>query len=230
MKIIGVTGGVGCGKSELLRYLEEKYPCVVVRTDETAKELELPGGLCYEALVSLLRNAEKNEFQDPACLSRAGNSELILPDGRINPQEMAARIFRDRQLLAEVNALIHPAVEHAVLARIADAADSGKYRFFFIEAALLIEAGYEKYLDGLWYIFCDERVRRERLRVSRGYSDEKTDSILKSQLPDEVFRQHADAVIDNSGTLPSAFRQIDRLIAVFEQDEQIPDNNKYNGA
>ncbi len=202
MKIIGITGGVGCGKSELLKYLEEQYPCLVIRTDETAKELELPGGPCYEALVSLLKNEE---------------GEFLLPDGRIDPKEMAARIFQDASLLKKVNELVHPAVEQAVLARVREASESGRYRFFFIESALLIEAGYEKYLDALWYIYCDERVRRGRLKASRGYSDEKIGGILRSQLAESTFRQHADAVVDNSGTLRSAYRQMDRLLSAMEE-------------
>ena len=81
-----------------------------------------------------------------------------------------------------------------------------------MEAALLIEAGYDADVDELWYIYCDEDERRRRLKASRGYSDEKIDSILKSQLPEDVFRQHADVVINNIGALETALREVDAAL------------------
>ena len=84
-----------------------------------------------------------------------------------------------------------------------------KLDYLFIEAALLIENGYDKIVDELWYIYADVEVRRQRLKASRGYSDEKIDDILKGQLSDEEFRKYADFVIDNSGDENDTRRQID---------------------
>ena len=80
-----------------------------------------------------------------------------------------------------------------------------------IEAALLIEEGYGAICDELWYIYADEDVRRRRLAASRGYSSEKSDSIMKNQLPDEIFRESCQFVIDNSSEIvQNTFEQIDR--------------------
>ena len=81
--------------------------------------------------------------------------------------------------------------------------------YLFIEAALLIENGYDKIVDEMWYVYADEEVRRQRLKTTRGYSDSKIDDILKGQLSDEEFRQHADFVIDNSGDVEGMQRCID---------------------
>ncbi len=77
---------------------------------------------------------------------------------------------------------------------------------------MLIEAGYIPILDRLWYIYAPRAVRAERLRASRGYSDEKIRQIMRRQLSDRAFRAHADAVIDNGGEGAATERQIDRLL------------------
>ena len=92
--------------------------------------------------------------------------------------------------------------------------------FFVLESALLIENGYDKILDSMWYIYCEESVRSERLRTSRGYSDEKIRSIMKSQVSDGVFRQYCDVVIDNTGPLTGeggALSQVDAAIAALRE-------------
>ena len=78
---------------------------------------------------------------------------------------------------------------------------------FILEAALLIECGYRSDVDEMWYVYCDEAVRRERLKASRGYSDEKITSIMASQLTDQQFREGSDEVIDNSGAPEKTHRR-----------------------
>lgn len=201
MKIIGVTGGVGSGKTELLHYIEKNYRCRILLADEAAHEVMQKGGRIYEPLVALL------------------GSSVLDSSGEINRKEMAARIFSQEDLLGRVNALIHPAVREYILEAVAEerekaaagAADAVDY--FFLEAALLIECGYRSVVDEMWYIYCDLAVRRERLKKSRGYSDGKIDSILSSQLTEAEFRSGSDVVIDNSGNLEDAYRQIREALA-----------------
>lgn len=205
MKIIGVTGGVGSGKTELLHYIEKNYRCRILLADEASHEVMQKGGRIYEPLVALL------------------GSSVLDSSGEINRKEMAARIFSHEELLGRVNALIHPAVREFILEAVAeerekataDADDAVDY--FFLEAALLIECGYRSVVDEMWYIYCDLAVRRERLKKSRGYSDEKIDSILSSQLSEAEFRSGSDVVIDNSGNLEDAYRQIREALASGER-------------
>ena len=138
---------------------------------------------------------------------------ITLPDGRINKPEMSRRIFSVPELLDQVNQLVHPAVKIYILDESAREKKAGRLDFFIVEAALLIEAGYKEHLDELWYIYCDENERRRRLRASRGYSDEKIDNILRSQLSEQEFRDNADVVIDNSGTIEAACAQVDAALS-----------------
>lgn len=201
MKTIGITGGVGSGKSELLSYIEEHYPCEIVRADDLAKELQGQGKACYAPLVELLGRA------------------ILGKDGDIDKVAMADKIFKNSALLAKVNAVIHPAVIAEILRRIELAKKNQKIKLFFVEAALLIENGFDKICDEMWYIYADESVRRARLNSSRGYSEEKTDAIMGKQLSESEFRKHCQIVIDNSGDLSESAGQIDRVLEAYQWRE-----------
>ncbi len=194
LKIVGITGGVGAGKSEIMSFLARQYKAKVVRADEVGHLVMQPGKACYMRLLSLL------------------NDDILSEDGTIDRRRMAEKIFDDPGLLNSVNSIIHPAVKEYVLEDIAAARDSGRYDFYFLEAALLIEEGYDKICDELWYIYASNDVRRQRLRESRGYSDEKINSIMANQLTDDMFRRYAAHIIDNSGTIEESYRQIEEVI------------------
>lgn len=190
MRLIGITGGVGAGKSTILAYIRAHYRCRIYLADEVAHAVKEPGQPCYQALVSLL------------------GSEILEEDGHIHRGRMAEKIFRDEGMLERVNAIVHPAVREFLLEKIAEARREGETELFFIEAALLIECGYGDIVDEMWYIHASEDVRRKRLAESRGYSPEKTEQIMKSQLTETEFRAGSDFVIDNSKEPEESYRQI----------------------
>lgn len=199
MIVIGVTGGVGCGKSTVLDYLETHYGARILRADDAAKDLQKPGGTCYDKVLNILHAA-------------GGEEELTQPDGAILKDAMARIIFRDPEVLEKIEAVVHPAVHDYILDEIHAEAERGEKELFILEAALLIECGYRSDVDEMWYVYCDEAVRRERLKASRGYSDEKITSIMASQLTDRQFREGSDEVIDNSGAPEKTHRQVDLLV------------------
>ena len=96
MKVIGITGGVGSGKTALLEYIRIHYNCEIILADEAAHHVEEPGQECYAELVELLTPAILNE------------------DGTINKKRMAEEIFADDSLLETVNGIIHPAVRQQI--------------------------------------------------------------------------------------------------------------------
>lgn len=194
MKTIGITGGVGSGKSAVLEYIAEKYNALVIYADKLAYELESPGHICYDRIVELL------------------GRDILDSDGFINKKAMAEKIFADNDLLREVNDIVHPAVKDYITDRIRRELEYDEYDYFVLEAALLIEEKYYEILDELWYVRADEDVRRQRLRSSRGYSDEKIDSIIDSQLDDQTYMKYCLHVIDNSGNLTDTYAQVDALM------------------
>ena len=197
MKVIGITGGVGAGKSAILAYIKEKYNCRILLADEAAHLVKEPGQLCYEKIVKLL------------------SRDILNGDGTINKQKMAEKIFASELLRLEVNHIIHPAVKELILNAIAEERKKEQYDFFFLEAALLIEDGYLEIVDEMWYIYAREEVRRQRLKTTRMYSDEKINAIMQSQLKEEDFRKYCKVVIDNSEALTDACRQIDEKLGEY---------------
>lgn len=194
MKTIGITGGVGAGKSEVLKYIQENYKCKIIIADALAYELESPGNICYEEILDLI------------------GRDTIDENGLIIKNQMAKKIFENPDLLESVNAIIHPAVKRVIIEKMELEKQRGEIDYFFVEAALLIEEGYDRILDELWYIRADEDIRRDRLKQSRGYSDEKIDNIFASQLDDSIFLEKCKVIIDNGSELNNTFEQIKKAL------------------
>ena len=201
MKFIGITGGVGAGKSEILKYIKRHYKCEIYLADEAAHEVKRAGTECFDRLVTLL------------------GCDIVGEDGEINKAVMADKIFGDEELLRQVNEIVHPAVKDYLMAKYEAALENPDIELFFVEAALLIEAGYKELVDEMWYIYADSNVRRRRLMYSRGYSEEKIQNIMDNQLTEEEFREACDFVIDNSGLLADSYRQIDEKLEAFTWQE-----------
>lgn len=194
MKTIGITGGVGAGKSLVLNYLQNHYNARVYLADNIANDLKLPGQSCYDKIIDLL------------------GKDIIDSDGLIDKNKMAEKIFSHKELLNEVNRIIHPAVKEYVLSRIELERKKGEIDYFILEAALLIEEGYDQILDELWYIHADTSVRSQRLKETRNYTMDKIDHIMDSQLSETEFRKHCKVVINNNSDEEALYSQIDHIL------------------
>ncbi len=195
MRFIGITGGVGAGKSEILSYLGKKNGVRVMLADEIAHELMEAGTDCYKSL--------RQTFND---------EDIWNSDGSFNREKLAKVIFSDKIKRDIMNSIVHPAVKEYVIRQQEYEKERGELSLLVLEAALLIEEHYDKICDELWYIYTSEENRRDRLKASRGYSDEKIDNIFKSQLSEEEYRKYCAVVIDNNGSVEAAFEQIDKAL------------------
>jgi dephospho-CoA kinase len=183
MKIIGITGGVGCGKSTVLQLLKKHTNSYIIMADDVAKGLYKAG--------SELVSAIEAEF----------GSGCICADGSVDTKALARVIFADDKKREKLNGMVHPMVKREILDTIERLREESCYDYVFVEAALLIEAEYDKFCDEVWYVTADEETRRQRLKADRGYSDEKIDSMLKTQLSEADFKKKCSRVIDNSGSI-----------------------------
>ena len=212
MRMIGITGGVGSGKSQVLSWLREHCQGEFLEADRVAHRLMARGGSCYAAIVELFgRDILGKEGE----IDRKKMGSRVFQDGELDRAAMAKRMFREPELRKAMNGIIHPAVRTYILQAISDEQAAGR-RFFFLEAALLIEEKYDEICDELWYVYAEEAVRRERLKKSRGYSDEKIDGMLASQLPEEEFRKHCCFVLDNSGDFSDTAKQLEQRMKIYE--------------
>ena len=197
MKIIGITGGVGAGKTTVLSLIKKNCNCHILLADEAAHVVKKKGNKAFDELVDLL------------------GRDILAPDGEIDKGRMAGAIFAqgNKDLLLKVNEIIHPRVKEFILNSIEEYRREGDVDYFFIEAALLIEDGYRDICDELWYIYAPEDIRADRLRSGRGYSDDKIKSIMDSQSDDETFRKNCDRIIENAGDIDRTESEIVSILS-----------------
>ena len=217
MLFIGITGGVGAGKSEILSYMRNKENTRVMLADEIAHDVMEPGEEAYlkiceafqgeDIFVDVWKDTVQEEMDcatDRKSESQAGES--YPPFDR---KKLAQVIFSNTAKREELNAIVHPAVKNYVREQFQLEKERGTIRVLVLEAALLLDDKYDLLCDECWYIYTSEDNRRARLKASRGYSDEKIDSIFRCQLREEAFRAACQEVIDNNGSMEETFRQID---------------------
>ena len=189
MKVIGITGGVGCGKSMVMDFLAREYGAEILQADSVGHLLMEPGMPCYVQM--------REHFGD----------RILKPDGTIDRPAVAAIVFSDDRELAFQNALMHPAIRNYILQKIKEAERNGK-SCFFVEAALFFEDHYDEFCDEVGYIYADAAVRRKRLIENRGYSAQKIQEITGQQMTEEEFRSRTSFTIDNSGSPEKTEQQI----------------------
>lgn len=198
---IGITGGVGSGKSRVLEYLQEKEGFVLYQADILAHEVQRPGTICHEKICEYF------------------GREICNEDGTIDRKKLGMIVFADNEKLLMLNRFVHPAVQEKILELIEKEEANGK-ACFVLEAALLHEEFYRNILDEIWYIYVDENVRRERLRASRGYSDEKITSMISAQPSEKLFTEISDRIIKNSGAFEETIKQLEYAINKLDLGEK----------
>lgn len=198
MRIIGITGGVGAGKSEVLDYLARAYEATVVQADEVGYLLMQPGTEVYRRIVDQFSSAVLKD-----------NSQ------ELDRQVLADLVYTDARLKKKLEQIVHPAVKEYIKKDILKERKA-ETEIYVIEAALLLEDHYQEICDEIWYIYAEEEVRRERLRQERGYTNERINQIFAQQLSEEEFSEACDFEVDNRGTLEETQKQIDQRMQQYE--------------
>lgn len=196
MRVIGVTGGVGSGKSFVLNYIEEHFDARVVKADDVGHLLMMPGQACYEPVIRLFGDWIVNE------------------DGSLNRETIAQIVFEKKDMLEKLDQIIHPAVKKYIIREI-ERSKKEETEFFFIEAALLLEDNYDEIYDEMWYIYCEKEVRMERLRRDRGYSEEKARRVMENQLSEDEFEARCDFLLYNDEDVAHTYLQIERRMRTY---------------
>ncbi|SFR96032.1 dephospho-CoA kinase [Anaeromicropila populeti] len=181
MKIIGLTGGVGSGKSTIAKLIAQNFNACVIIADEVGHLCMEKGQPCYRDIIT--------EF----------GVEIMTAEEKIDRAKLAEIVFQNAELLKNLNAIIHPRVREYIEAQIAQVQSEGKADYIFIESAILLEAGYENICDEFWFVSVSDEIRRKRLKESRGYSDEKITHILQNQKNDSYFKTKCNVILDNNG-------------------------------
>ena len=194
--VIGITGGIGSGKSVVTKLLQAKFGAAVIDTDTIGHEVMEIGKRAYKEIVKVFGKV------------------VLKPDKTIDRNTLGSIVFDNQELLIKLNGIIHPAVEEEVDKRIAGFIKKN-YKYIALETALLIKVGYNRKCDKIWYIYADKDVRLKRLYVNRGIDKDKALKIFESQSSEEEFRKIADDVIDNSYSEEKTKIQIENILESY---------------
>ena len=192
MTTLGLTGGIGSGKTAAAARLADKPGVRIVFADDVAKRLMVED--------PSVRDAVRQRF----------GAEAYREDGSLDRAHLASRVFGDEAELAALNAIVHPAVRRAMLAAIESARASG-VRLLVYEAALIFETGADQILDHVAVVDAPEAVRIQRATARDGATPEAVRTRMARQMDPAEMRRRADSVLENGGPLAALYTQVDAL-------------------
>lgn len=196
---VGLTGGIGCGKSTVAAMLCE-LGCHVLDADSLAKQLYEPGAAAHDQII--------REF----------GLEIVAADGRVDRARLAQIVFKDPARLAALNQILHPLVITRQEEWLASLANTDPHGIAVVEAALLIEAGGHKHLDRVVVVWCRPEQQIERLmrESRRGMSRPDAEARIDAQMPLDEKRRYATDEIDNSGSIEETRERVCALVAQWK--------------
>ena len=187
MKVIGLTGNIGCGKSTVAAMLRERG-VATVDADAIAREIR------------------QNDAD--------ARAEILARFGTYDASELAKVVFTDRAALRDLEAILHPRVRGAIRARLAELAQGG-VQAVAVEVIKLVESPLADGCDAIWVVRCEEADAIARLAASRGMDEVTARARLASQSPQEAMLAVADVVIDGSAPMDETRRQVERALATL---------------
>jgi dephospho-CoA kinase len=184
--LIGLTGGIACGKSTVVAMLTA-LGARTIDADRVTHQVQRPGTPVYERIVAAF-----------------GQRVLTAPGGPIDRRALGAIVFSDRAALARLEQIVHPAVRAEIRAFIAESDG-----VVVIDAIKLIESGWADECQQVWVITCEEPQQIERLMTTRGMSEEEARQRVAAQAPQSSRLARATVVIDNSGSQEHTRSQVE---------------------
>ncbi len=200
MKVIGLTGGTGSGKSTVAAYLEKKG-CIIIDADKISRELTKPGGEALEPI--------RRRFGD----------DVFFEDGSLDRKKLGGIVFNDNAKLRSLEEITTDIVIKKTLEKVEQLKNKGFDGTVVLDAPLLFECGMKDCTDENWLVTCDLENRIQRLIDRDGISRQNILDRIANQLSDEQKRMMADRVIENSGSLSELYSRIDRFIERAEDEE-----------
>ena len=193
MKVIGLTGGTGSGKSTVAAYLEKKG-CIIIDADKISRDLTKPGGEALEPI------------------RRRFGADVFFEDGSLDRKKLGGIVLSDDAKLRSLEEITTDIVIKKILEKVEHLKKNGFNGTVILDAPLLFECGMKDCTDENWLVTCDLENRIQRLIDRDGISRQSILDRMANQLSDEQKRMMADRVIENSGSLTELYSRIDRFI------------------
>lgn len=193
MKVLGITGGIGSGKSTVMEMLKNIYGAVVLLADDIG----------HTAM-----DKDTVTFRQ---MTEAFGKEILDADGNIDRNILSGILMSSEEKLAIQNSIVHPYVIDKINEAIAECKSNG-IKLVAVESAILYEAGCDALCDEVWYVTADTDVRVKRLIKDRGYTKEKAYAFIQKQKPDEYFLARCSRVIYNNDDIENLSKQLRKCI------------------
>ncbi len=190
-KVIGLTGGIGSGKSTVSQYLAE-LGAVILDADKVGHEAFKPNTQTWHEVVA------------------AFGKQIVTPSGEIDRKKLGEIVFSHPESLSRLNQIMHPRMYDMMQAQIEEYRRQG-VDVVVLEAAILIEANWTSLVDEVWVTVAPEAVVLERLKQQRGLEEEQTLARIRTQLSSEERVKHADVIINNDGDLNEVKAKVKEL-------------------
>ena len=204
MLIVGLTGGIACGKSTVSRRLQEKHKLPIVDADQIARDAVEPGTSTYNSIV--------DHFKDKI-------PRLLQEDGHLNRPELGSFVFSHPDELKILNGITHPAIKYQMFKEIMKYYILG-YGMCILDVPLLFEGGLDTFCATTICVVCDEDTQLERLLVRNiNLSTEDARNRIKSQMPMDERERVSDYTIDNNGSLAELYTTTDRIIDLIKPNK-----------
>ena len=190
--VIGLTGGIACGKSYVCKALREDYGLAVIDLDDIAKRVMMPGASCLQEVVEVW------------------GTDVLLPDGALDRKKLGALVFGDRNQLNKLNAITHPAIDNILCILLQDIQEKRGTvppQGLVLDCALWVEQGRAGYFDALWVVTATEDTQIKRLMERNGLTKDEALARIHSQMPVYEKAALADYVIHNNGAALKDLRQ-----------------------
>lgn len=200
MKIIGLTGGIGTGKSTVSAYLAQKG-CKIIDADLISHQMTEAGSPCLA------------EIKD------AFGEDVFLRDGNLDRKKVGRLVFADATKKKTLEQIITRRVIEKTL-RILQDCRAQQEALVVLDAPLLFECGMQRYTDETWLVVCRTETRLRRIAARDGLAEEDIQKRIANQMSTEQKEKLADYIIDNSRDLAWLYAQIDTLLAKSEQREK----------
>lgn len=181
MKTIGLTGGIGAGKSTVSQILTE-FGAFVIDADKVGHEIYLPGKEAWKQV------------------SAAFGNDILAVDQTIDRKKLGALVFGSDEARKKLNSIVHPLMFQDIRRRIDEKRAEGFTNPIVVEAAILIEANWLPLVDEVWVVVTNKNVVVERVAIQRGMAVKDTEARIASQLSDAERLKYAQVIITNDGT------------------------------
>lgn len=190
MKVLGIIGGIGSGKSLITNFLESKFNAFIISADIVGHEIILKGNPAYKKIVDYF------------------GTHILDENEEINRRILGDIVFKNSGSIRKLNSITHPLILKEIERRIKIIKLENKFSFITLEAALVVGEDWINLVDNIWLISCPTDIRVERLIKSRNLSKEKINNILLNQENDNELKKYADVIIDNSQDLNTTLEQV----------------------